>query len=128
MNDPLSLRDFALSLPETSEETPFGPEVAVYKAAGKMFATLAPDSVPVSMNLKCEPDKAIQLREEHEAVIPGYHMNKKHWNTIQLDGSLADGFVEAMILDSYKLVASGHKKEIRERLLQSLPDSVTSEG
>ncbi|MDA7921648.1 MmcQ/YjbR family DNA-binding protein [Verrucomicrobiales bacterium] len=120
MNDVELLRDFALSLPETAEETPFGPEVAVYKVAGKMFVTLWPDDVPIPMNLKCDPDRAIELRDQHEAVRPGYHMNKKHWNTIELDGSLSDDFLRELIRHSYDLVISGHKREVKERLLKAL--------
>ncbi len=120
MNDIEQLRNFALSLPETTEETPFGPEVAVYKVAGKMFGTLSPDDVPVPMNLKCDPERAIELRDQHDAILPGYHMNKKHWNTLELDGSLRDDFVIELIRHSYDLVVAGHKKEIRERLLKAL--------
>ncbi|MEM7699491.1 MAG: MmcQ/YjbR family DNA-binding protein, partial [Verrucomicrobiota bacterium] len=71
MNHPEKMHSLALSLPETTEGTPFGPDVAVYKVAGKMFAPLAPDEFPVRMNLKCEPERALQLRDEHEAVLPG---------------------------------------------------------
>ena len=120
MNDIEQLRNFALSLPETTEETPFGPEVAVYQVAGKMFGTLSPDDVPVPMNLKCDPERAIKLRDQHDAILPGYHMNKKHWNTLELDGSLRDDFVIELIRHSYDLVVAGHKKEIRERLLKAL--------
>ena len=120
MNDVEQLRNFALSLPETTEETPFGPEVAVYKVAGKMFGTLSPDDVPVPMNLKCDPERAIELRDQHEAILPGYHMNKKHWNTVKLDGSLRDDLVIELIRHSYDLVVAGHKKDVRERLLKAL--------
>ena len=120
MNDVEQLRNFALSLPETTEETPFGPEVAVYKVAGKMFGTLSPDDVPVPMNLKCDPERAIELRDRHEAILPGYHMNKKHWNTVTLDGSLRDDLVIELIRHSYDLVVGGHKKDVRERLLKAL--------
>ena len=116
MNDVEQLRNFAMSLPETTEETPFGPETAVYKVAGKMFGTLSPDDVPVPMNLKCDPERAVELRDQHEAILPGYHMNKKHWNTIKLDGSLSDEFVIELIQDSFELVVKGHKKDVRERL------------
>ena len=120
MNDIEQIRNFAINLPETTEETPFGPEVAVYKVAGKMFGTLSPDDVPVPMNLKCDPDRAIELRDQHEAVRPGYHMNKKHWNTIELDGSLSDDFVRELIRQSYDLVIAGHTKGVRERLQKAL--------
>lgn len=120
MNDVEQLRNFILSLPGTTEETPFGPDVAVYKVAGKMFATLSPDDVPVPMNLKCEPERAIELRDQHEAILPGYHMNKKHWNTVKLDGSLSDDFVIELTRHSYDLVVAGHTRAIRERLLKAL--------
>ena len=123
MNDVEQIRNFALSLPETTEEAPFGPDTAVYKVAGKMFGTLSPDDVPVPMNLKCDPEQAVELRDQHDAILPGYHMNKKHWNTIKLDGSLKDDFVIALIKDSYDLVVAGHKKDVRERLLKSLESS-----
>lgn len=116
MNDIELIRSQLLSYPETSEETPFGPEVLVYKVAGKMFATLSPEDVPVPMNLKCDPDRAIELRDEYEAIEPGYHMNKKHWNTLQLDGSLPAPFVEELIRHSLDCVLKGHTKAIRERI------------
>jgi predicted DNA-binding protein (MmcQ/YjbR family) len=116
MNDLEKLRNQMLSMPEVTEEMPFGPEVLVYKAAGKMFATLSPDSLPVGMNLKCDPDRALELRDQHEAITPGYHMNKRHWNTLLLDGRLSDVFVGELIEHSYECVVAGHKKAIRDRL------------
>ncbi len=120
MNDLPRLRDHLLSYPETTEETPFGPEVLVYKVAGKMFATMTPDEVPVRMNLKCDPDKALDLRDAHEAIEPGYHMNKRHWNTLNLDGTLADGFVEELIRHSFDCVLSGHTKKVRDQITPML--------
>ena len=99
-----------------TEETPFGPDVLVYKVGGKMFATLGFENEVGRMNLKCEPDRAIKLREEHESIIPGYHMNKKHWNTLVLDGSLSASLVEDLITHSYDLVISGMTKKQREAL------------
>ena len=116
MNDLERIHHHLLSYPETTEEFPFGPEVAVYKVAGKMFALLSPDGVPVTMNLKCDPERAIQLREEHEAILPGYHMNKQHWNTIELNGSLRDDFVEELIRHSFELVLAGHIRKIRNQI------------
>lgn len=116
MNDIELLRDTLLSYPETTEETPFGPEALVYKVAGKMFALLIPDEVPVRMNLKCDPDWALELRDTHAAIRPGYHQNKKHWNTLDLDGSLPDAFVEELIRHSFDCVLAGHTKAARERI------------
>lgn len=117
MNDLERIHSFLLHFPETTEEFPFGPEAAVYKVAGKMFAILSPDDVPASMNLKCNPDRAVELRDTHEAIIPGYHMNKRHWNTLKLDGSLPDGFVEELVQHSYDLVLAGHTGKVRDRIL-----------
>ena len=74
-----------LSFPGVTEEEPFGPEVVVYKVMGRMFALVDYDSVPPTMNLKCDPDRALDLRDVHEAIRPGWHMNKRHWNTLDLD-------------------------------------------
>lgn len=73
--------DHFLSKPGAEESTPFGPDVLVYKVAGKMFALAVPDDFPARINLKCDPERALALRDEHEAITPGYHMNKRHWNT-----------------------------------------------
>ena len=107
-----------LSFPETEETTPFGPEVLVYKVAGKMFAATNPDSVPSEVNLKCDPDRALELRDLYAAVKPGWHMNKKHWNTVVLDDSLSEELLSELVLDSYKLVVKGMKKADRERVLE----------
>ena len=75
-----------LSYPETEETTPFGPDTLVYKVCGKLFALTAPDQYPSRVNLKCDPDEALELRDQYEAIIPGYHMNKKHWNSVYMNG------------------------------------------
>ncbi len=100
------LRDRCLSFTGAEETFPFGPETSVFKVAGKMFAlsNLSADSLRVS--LKCDPQLADALRATHAAVIPGYHLNKRHWNTVILDGSLPDDAVNGMIEDSYDLVVS----------------------
>lgn len=120
MNDLEQLHRTLLSYPETTEEFPFGPNAAVYKVAGKMFAILLPDEIPVRMNLKCDPDRAVELRDLYEAVLPGYHQNKRHWNTLVLDGSLPDAFVEELIDHSFQLVLAGlprkHREFVEERL------------
>jgi predicted DNA-binding protein (MmcQ/YjbR family) len=100
------LRDLCLSFPGAEETFPFGPNTSVFKVEGKMFALsqLGADSLRVS--LKCEPELAEALRGAHAAVLPGYHLNKRHWNTVVIDGSLADETVRDMIEDSYDLVVS----------------------
>jgi predicted DNA-binding protein (MmcQ/YjbR family) len=100
------LREHCLSFTGAEETFPFGLETSVFKVGGKMFALsqLAADSLRVS--LKCEPQLAEELREAHAAVLPGYHLNKRHWNTVIIDGSLADDTIRNMIEDSYDLVVS----------------------
>ncbi len=104
--NPAELRDRCLSFEGAEETFPFGPRTSVFKVGGKMFALsqLGADSLRVS--LKCEPALAEQLRESHAAVIPGYHLNKRHWNTVIVDGSLPDEAIVEMIEDSYDLVVS----------------------
>jgi predicted DNA-binding protein (MmcQ/YjbR family) len=109
--------EYFLAKPGAEESTPFGPDVLVYKVGGKMFALAAPDDFPAQINLKCDPERALALRDEHESIIPGYHMNKRHWNTLILDGSLSAKLVKELIDHSYSLVvASLPKKFIPENL------------
>lgn len=103
--------DHFLSKPGAEETTPFGPDVLVYKVSGKMFALTVPEDFPARINLKCDPERAVLLREEYEAVIPGYHMNKRHWNTVILDGSLPSKLVRELIDHSYELVAASLPKK-----------------
>lgn len=105
-----------LSLPGAVEETPFGPEVLVYKVGGKMFALTDPGDVPPSINLKCDPERALTLRDRYRSIQPGYHMNKRHWNTVALGGSLPDGLVRELIDHSYALVVAGLSAKERARL------------
>jgi predicted DNA-binding protein (MmcQ/YjbR family) len=104
--NPTELRDHCLSFVGAEETFPFGPEVSVFKVAGKMFALSQLEADSLRVSLKCEPQLAEALRETHAAVIPGYHLNKRHWNTVILDGSLPDEAVRDMIEDSYDLVVS----------------------
>jgi len=110
--------------PKTKEDYPFGPEVAVYKVKGKMFATLALGKMGKGdqwwMNLKCDPDEAVMLRDIFPSVIPGYHMNKLHWNTIILDGSIPKGEIERMIDNSYMLVVGKMTKKDQQSILVHL--------
>ncbi|NJN53034.1 MAG: MmcQ/YjbR family DNA-binding protein, partial [Gammaproteobacteria bacterium] len=103
-------RAYLLQRPEAVEDFPFGPDVYVYKVAGKLFATLGTAQGEGRMNLKCDPDEALFLRDTFKAVSPGHHMNKTHWNTVALDGSVPPGEIERMIDRSYALVVSGLKK------------------
>jgi len=109
-----------LNLPEAEETTPFGPDVLVYKVSGKMFAATNPNDYPSRVNLKCDPDLAQQLRDEHESIVPGWHMNKKHWNTVILDDTLPSALILELLTQSYRLVALGLRKAERERILNLL--------
>ena len=100
------LRDLCLTFPGSEETFPFGFETSVFKVAGKMFALSRGQANPLQVSLKCEPLLAEQLRAAHAAVAPGYHLNKRHWNTVTLDGSLPDRMIAEMIEDSYDLVVS----------------------
>ena len=104
--NPAELRDHCLSFGAAEETFPFGPETSVFKVAGKMFALSQLDAESLRVSLKCEPQLAEGLRAAHAAVLPGYHLNKRHWNTVILDGSIADDAIRDMIEDSYDLVVS----------------------
>lgn len=113
---PDGLRKHCLAQPEAVEEFPFGPEHSVFKVAGKMFALSALDRKPLEINLKCEPELAIQFRGAYEAIRPGYHMNKRHWNTITIGGDVPDRLVRDMVEDSYDLVVDALPKKQSARL------------
>jgi predicted DNA-binding protein (MmcQ/YjbR family) len=93
-----------LALPGAGKEFPFGEGIAVFKVAGKVFAICRLEGEPPSVSLRCEPDLAVQLRAQHAAIAPGWHLNKRHWNTVTVDGSLPAAMVREMIEDSYDLV------------------------
>ena len=103
---PAKLREHCLSFPGAAETFPFGSGTSVFKVEGKMFALTRLEQKPLRVSLKCDPALAEQLREMHKEVTPGYHLNKKHWNTVVLDGSLPDLLVRDMVEDSYDLVVS----------------------
>lgn len=113
--NPESLREYCLSLPGTTEEFPFDEQTLVFKVKGKIFALTDVDTF-ASMNLKCDPERAVELREQYSSILPGYHMNKKHWNTVLLDGSLGETLVKELVLHSYQLVVAGLPKKLREEL------------
>ncbi|MCB0709867.1 MAG: MmcQ/YjbR family DNA-binding protein [Chitinophagaceae bacterium] len=100
------IRDYILQKPFVTEGFPFGEDTLVFKVKEKIFFLAGLDSAPLQFNVKCNPDKALELREEYpETVLPGYHMNKKHWNTVVVDGRLTAKQLKEMIDDSYDLVA-----------------------
>jgi len=99
-----SLREYCLSKPGVEETLPFGPTTLVYKARGKIFLLTGLDDEQLSFNVKCDPELAIELREQYPCVQPGYHMNKKHWNTIVVDGSVSIKQLKEWIDHSYDLV------------------------
>jgi predicted DNA-binding protein (MmcQ/YjbR family) len=103
-------REYCLSKPGATEGTPFGPDVLVFKVGGKMFALAALDEVPPTVNLKCDPGLALDLRDRYEQVRAGYHMNKKHWNTVEIESGIPDIELRKMIDHSYKLVIEGLPK------------------
>lgn len=114
--DIFDIRDYCLSLPQTQETTPFDETTLVYKVAGKMF--LLTDMVSDGwINVKCDPDRAIELREQYEEVTEGWHMSKRHWNTVRIDGDLPERLIRQWILDSYRLVVAGFPKAKREAIL-----------
>lgn len=109
-----TLREYCLSKPDAEETLPFGPDTLVYKVGGKIFLLTGLDNEDLRFNIKCDPDKAIELREEHGCVLPGYHMNKKHWNTVVVDGSVSNQLLKEWIDHSYNLIAAslpGKKKK-----------------
>jgi predicted DNA-binding protein (MmcQ/YjbR family) len=108
------LRDYCLSKPDVEETLPFGPDTLVFKINAKVFLLAALDEDPLRFNVKCNPDEAVMLREEYPThVLPGYHMNKKHWNTIVADGNLSAKLIKKFIDASYDLVKPNPKKATR---------------
>jgi predicted DNA-binding protein (MmcQ/YjbR family) len=110
------IREYCLKKKGVTEEFPFDEETLVFKVAGKIFLLASLESIPLQINLKCDPEKAIELREEYESVQPGYHMNKKHWNTIIFDGTVPAKKIFEWIDDSYNLVVAGLKKSDFKKL------------
>ena len=123
MIDIEQIRDYCLKKKSVTEEFPFDEETLVFKVMGKIFILASLDSIPLQFNLKCDPEKAIELREEYEAVQPGYHMNKRHWNTIIIDGSIPSKKILEWIDHSYNLVSAGLRKTDQEKLKNSLKKS-----
>src|SRR5438477_214716 len=103
-------REYCLSKPGATEDTPFGEDVLVFKVGGKVFALAPLDEVPAAASLKCDPDFALELRDRYEQVRPGYHMNKKHWNTVEIDSGIPQAELRSMIDHSYDLVVQSVPK------------------
>jgi len=112
-----TLREYCLSKKAVTEDFPFGEDTLVFRVLNKIFLLVSLSSNPLQFNAKCDPDKAIELRDQYDAVQPGYHMNKKHWNTIIMNGSLSNAQLKEMIDDSYNLIVQSLPKKERENLL-----------
>ena len=110
------LREYCLSKKAVTEDFPFGETTLVFRVKEKIFLLVSLDANPLQFNAKCDPEKAIELREEYDAVKPGYHMNKKHWNTILVDGIISTKLLKEMIDDSYNLIVQSLPKKLREEL------------
>lgn len=113
------LRDFCLALPGTTEAMPFGEQTLVFKVKEKIFLLTSLDSETLSFNVKCEPEKAEELREQYSFVVPGYHMNKKHWNTVSAVSPLHDSLYQNWIRDSYNRVVAGLPARLRAELTEN---------
>ena len=111
-----TLRAYCLSKPAVEETLPFGPNTLVYKVAGKVFLLTGLDTDVLSFNVKCDPDLAIELRERYEAVQPGFHMNKKHWNTVTVDGTVSGKLLREWIDHSYDLVVESLPVKVKAEL------------
>ena len=109
------LREYCLSKKAVTEDFPFGESTLVFRAKNKIFLLVALDADPLQFNAKCDPEKAVELREEYEAVKPGYHMNKKHWNTIIVDGSVSWKLLKEWIDQSYALVSKNPGRKTTPR-------------
>ena len=108
-----TFRQYCLAKPATTEGLPFGNDTLVFKVAGKLFALAGMDAIPPTVNLKCDPQRALELRDRYLAVRPGYHMNKRHWNTVELESDLTDEELRELIDHSYALVVEGLPKKVR---------------
>ena len=111
-----TFRTYCLSKKGVTEEFPFNETTLVFKVMGKMFALTGLDNIPFSVNLKCDPDRSLELREYHPEIQPGYHMSKKHWNTVNFSGSLTTNMLCELTDHSYKLVVSGLTKKAKQEL------------
>jgi len=116
MLTPAKLRNRCLAFPGAGEEFPFAPGLSVFKVAGKMFALSRLDEQPLAVSLKCEPELAEQLRDSYPGIRPGYHLNKRHWNTVEVGAAIPDQLVLDLVEDSYDLVVAGLPKRVQAAL------------
>ncbi|HXP35767.1 MAG TPA: MmcQ/YjbR family DNA-binding protein [Chthoniobacterales bacterium] len=121
-----TFRQYCLGKLNATESTPFGDDVLVFKVGGKIFALASLDEIPATANLKCDPDLALDLRDRYEQVRPGYHMNKKHWNTVEIEGGIPDAELRKMTDHSYDLVVKRLPKSTAKRTAQSRQTSTAS--
>ena len=124
--DLAEFREYCLTKPGATEGTPFGRDVLVFKVSGKMFALAALDELPTTVNLKCDPDLGLDLRDRYEQVRPGYHMNKKHWNTVEIENGIPDAELRKMIDHSYELVIKKLPKPRAEAAARSRRTSTSA--
>jgi predicted DNA-binding protein (MmcQ/YjbR family) len=110
------LREYLLNKPHTSDDFPFGPQAMVFRVAGKIFAIMPWEENPISISLKCDPDRAVELREQHPAITGAWHMDKKHWNGVKMDDSVDLDLVRELIDHSYDLIVASLPKKVREEL------------
>ena len=114
--DLAAFREYCLRRGGATEGTPFGETVLVFKVAGKIFALAALDEIPATVNLKCDPDVALELRDRYEQIQPGYHMNKKHWNTVEISSGVPEAELRKMIDHSYDLIVKSLPKAAKAKL------------
>lgn len=113
--DIVFFRDYCLGKLGVTEDTPFGPDTLVFKVGGKLFALIDIEKFE-SVNLKCDPERAVELREQYDGIIPGYHMNKKHWNTVSFGGSVPDRLILELVDHSYELVFKSLPKKLQNEI------------
>ncbi len=114
----VDIREFCLSLPFATEDTPFDDSTLCFRIGRKIFALTDLEKLPLSINLKCVPEIAQRLREKYSSIKPGYHMNKLHWNTIIIDGELSDKFIKQMIAHSYTIIFDSLPKKTKKELME----------
>lgn len=113
------IRDYCLSKPGATEDFPFDETTLVFRVGGKMFALTDIEDKPTSVNLKCEPEQAIKLREEYQGIEPGYHMNKKHWNTVSAESDVDADLMKELIDTSYELIYSKLPKKVKDKISEN---------
>ena len=110
------LRDYMLGMPHTMDDFPFGPDAMVFRVAGKIFGIMPWEENPISISLKCDPERAVQLREQHPGITGAYHLNKTHWNGVRMDDSVSLELVKELMDHSYELIVASLPKKVREEL------------